>query len=162
MLLLAGALVAWTAWIFARTRLGLRLRASGEDPLAAAMAGVDVRGLRIAAVAIGGAVCGLGGVAVAFDQHQFQAGMSGGRGFIALAAVILAGWRPGRLALACLGFAALDAVQIALQDEVRSIGYAAQALPYVATLVAMWAISRRRGRGSLAGHAPAGLGQRAP
>ena len=101
-----------------------------------------------------------GGVALAYDQHQFQSGMSGGRGFIALAAVILSGWRPGRAAAACLGFAALDAGQILVQDQARAAsGYVAQMLPYVATLVALWAIARRRGAGAIAGRPPAGLGR---
>jgi len=159
--LLTAALVVATAWTLLRTRFGLRVRASGEDPVAASSVGVNVTAIRVLAVTLGGAVCGLGGVALAFDQHQFQSGMSGGRGFFALAAVILSGWRPGRLALACLAFAALDAVQIVGQDQARSAGYLMQTLPYVATLVALWAIARRRGRGAIEGRPPAGLGRSA-
>lgn len=151
--------VAATVWTLGQTRFGLRVRASGEDPVAAASVGVDVVRIRVVAVALGGAVCGLGGVALAYDQHQFQSGMSGGRGFIALAAVILSGWRPGRLAAACLAFAALDALQIVVQDQARSFGYVAQVLPYLATLVALWALARRRGRGTIEGRPPAGLGK---
>jgi simple sugar transport system permease protein len=157
--LATAALVAGTAWTMMRTRFGLRVRACGEDPTAAASVGVDVPRVRLTAVSLGGAICGLGGVALAYDQHQFQSGMSGGRGFIALAAVILSGWRPGRAALACLAFAALDAVQIVVQDQVRGTGYLAQMLPYVATLVALWAVARRRGEGAIAGRPPAGLGK---
>jgi simple sugar transport system permease protein len=153
-------LVAASGWTLYRTRLGLRLRASGEDPVAAASVGVDVPRVRLVAVSLGGAVCGLGGVALAYDQHQFQSGMSGGRGFIALAAVILSGWRPGRAAAACVAFAALDAAQILVQDQARAAsGYVAQMLPYIATLVALWAIARRRGAGAIAGRPPAGLGR---
>jgi simple sugar transport system permease protein len=152
-------LVALTVWMLARTRFGLRTRACGEDPVAAASVGVDVSRVRLLAVTLGGAMCGLGGVALAYDQHQFQSGMSGGRGFIALAAVILSGWRPGRAALACLAFAALDAVQMVVQGEARgALGYYAQVLPYGATLVALWAVSRRRGKSSV-GRPPAGLGK---
>ena len=157
--LATAVLVAASAWALMQTRFGLRVRACGEDPVAAASVGVDVSRVRLLAVALGGAICGLGGVALAFDQHQFQSGMSGGRGFIALAAVILSGWRPGRAAAACLAFAALDAVQIVMQDQARGVGYLAQMLPYVATLVALWAIARRRGEGAIAGRAPAGLGR---
>jgi simple sugar transport system permease protein len=154
------ALAAATAWSLQKTRFGLRVRACGEDPRAAASVGVDVPRVRLVAVALGSAVCGLGGVALAFDQHQFQSGMSGGRGFIALAAVILSGWRPGRAVAACLAFAALDAMQILAQDQVRAAsGYLVQVLPYVATLVALWAIARRRGEGAVEGRPPAGLGQ---
>jgi simple sugar transport system permease protein len=158
--LVTALLVAATAWTLMRTRFGLRVRACGEDPAAAASVGVDVTRVRLSAVALGGAVCGLGGVALAYDQHQFQSGMSGGRGFIALAAVILSGWRPGRAAAACLAFAALDAAQFLVQDQARATSaYFAQMLPYLATLVALWAIARRRGRGAIAGRPPAGLGK---
>jgi simple sugar transport system permease protein len=158
--LLTAALAAATAWTLYRTRFGLRVRACGEDPAAAASVGVDVRRVRVLAVCAGGAVCGLGGVALAYDQHQFQSGMSGGRGFIALAAVILSGWRPGRAVAACLAFAALDAAQILVQDQARAAsGYFAQVMPYAATLLALWAIARRRGEGAIAGRPPAGLGK---
>ena len=97
-------------------------------------------------------------MALAYDQHQFQSGMSGGRGFIALAAVILSGWRPGRAAAACVAFAALDAAQILVQHQTGTAGSVAQMLPYVATLVALWLVARRRGAGVM-GRAPAGLGR---
>ena len=157
--LATAVLVVASAWALMQTRFGLRVRACGEDPVAAASVGVDVARVRMLAVALGGAICGLGGVALAYDQHQFQSGMSGGRGFIALAAVILSGWRPGRAAAACLAFAALDAMQIVMQDQARGVGYLAQMLPYLATLVALWAIARRRGEGAIEGRAPAGLGK---
>jgi simple sugar transport system permease protein len=153
------ALVSWSAWTMAHTRFGLRVRACGEDPEAAMAAGVDVAFVRIAAVSLGGAIAGLGGVALAYDQHQFQSGMSGGRGFIALAAVILSGWRPAGTAVACVAFAALDAVQIVVQEQARAAGYAAQMLPYGATLVALAVIARKRGPGRPGGRSPAGLGK---
>jgi ABC-type uncharacterized transport system permease subunit len=160
--LATAALLAVTAWTLYRTRFGLRVRAAGEDPAAAASVGVDVPRVRLLAVTIGGAVCGLGGVALAYDQHQFQSGMSGGRGFIALAAVILSGWRPGRVVVACTAFAALDALQILVQDQARgSSAYVAQMLPYLATLAALWVLASRRGYGAIAGRPPAGLGKAA-
>jgi general nucleoside transport system permease protein len=155
--LLAVGLVAWTGWALAQTRLGLRVRASGESPTASASAGVDVKRVRLAAVSIGGAIAGLGGVALAYDQHRFQSGMSGGRGFIALAAVILSGWRPGRAAVACIAFAALDAVQILVQQQTGTAASVAPMLPYLATLFALWIVASRRGAG--AGRAPAALGR---
>ena len=158
--ILTAVLVAVTTWTLYKTRFGLRVRACGEDPAAAASVGVDVPRVRVLAVALGGAACGLGGVALAYDQHQFQSGMSGGRGFIALAAVILSGWRPGRAVAACVAFAALDAMQILVQDQARGgAAYLAQMLPYVATLVALWAIARRRGQGAIDGRPPKGLGK---
>jgi simple sugar transport system permease protein len=83
--------------------------------------------------------------------------MSGGRGFIALAAVILSGWRPVRAVLACLAFAALEALQIVLQDDARLPHEIVEMLPYGATLLALFAIGLRRG----AGRPPAGLGKHA-
>ena len=144
--LAAALLVGWTAWTLAATRLGLRVRACGEGAGAAASAGVDVGRVRLVAVSIGGAIAGLGGVALAYDQHRFQSGMSGGRGFIALAAVILAAWRPGRMALACLAFAALEAAQIVLQQPTGAVAALAPMLPYVATLGVLALVGRRRRR----------------
>jgi ABC-type uncharacterized transport system permease subunit len=135
--LLGGVLTAGSAWLLFRTRFGVHVRACGENPHAAASVGLDTAALRLGAVSLGGAVCGVGGAALAFDQHQFQSGMSGGRGFIALAAVIVSGWRPGRAVLACAVFAALDATQILLQGETRVPHDLLQAVPYVATLLAL-------------------------
>jgi simple sugar transport system permease protein len=157
--LLALALVVTTPWALAQTRFGLRVRACGEDPAAAASMGIDARWTRIAAVVLGGAVAGLGGVALAYDQHRFESGMSGGRGFIALAAVILSGWRAVPLAGACAAFAALDALQIVGQQQTRVAGYVVQVLPYAATLIALGAITARRTQGARGPSAPAALGR---
>jgi ABC-type uncharacterized transport system permease subunit len=70
--------------------------------------------------------------------------MSGGRGFIALAAVIVSRWRPGRAVLACSAFALLDALQIVLQGQSRASHDLVTALPYVATLVSLALIGQRR------------------
>ncbi len=144
-------------WMLQRTRFGLRVRACGESPWAAASAGVDVTWTRIASVSLGGAFAGLGGAALAFEQHQFQSGMSAGRGFIALAAVIVAGWRPGRAALACLVFAALDALLGAMPGQSRALHDVVSMMPYVATLFALTALSFREN----ATRPPAGLGKHA-
>jgi ABC-type uncharacterized transport system permease subunit len=159
MTLLTILLTAASAWLLFRSRFGLRVRACGEDPVAAASVGIDVVRTRVVSVTLGGAICGLGGVALAFDQHQFQSGMSGGRGYIALAAVIVAGWRPMRAVAACLVFAALDALEIVLQTETRALKDLMTMLPYVATLVALVALARRRT--STSGRAPSGLGKHA-
>lgn len=137
--LLAAAAVAVTPFFLARTPLGLRLRAAGENPEAVTAAGLDVTRVRLAALALSGAVCALGGVHLAYDQHGFESGMSNGRGFIALAAVVVAGWRPLGAAAACLVFAALEALQIVLQGSVRTslFGPLVPLLPYVATLVVL-------------------------
>ena len=151
------ALTGGTVWYMYFTRFGLRLRASGENPGAAQSVGIAVARVRILAVTIGGAICGLGGAALAYDQHQFQSGMSGGRGFIALAAVIVSGWRPARAVLACVLFAALDALQIVAQDQKYVPRDLVQMLPYVATLLALVVIASRRT--TREGAAPAGIGQ---
>ncbi|MBN9168235.1 MAG: ABC transporter permease [Myxococcales bacterium] len=155
-LLLTLAAAVLLAWSLARTRFGLRLRACGEDPSAAQAVGVDVALTRTLAVTIGGAICGLGGTALAFELHQFQAGMTGGRGFIALAAVIVAGWRPWPALGACLAFATLDALQIVLQNQTRVPPQILALLPFVATLVALAVVSRRTTGNA---RAPAGLGK---
>jgi|CZKU01.1.fsa_nt_gi ABC-type uncharacterized transport system permease subunit len=155
--LVAAALAAWSVWALVNTRFGLRVRACGESPAAATSAGVDVKRVRLAAVSLGSAIAGLGGVALAYDEHRFQSGMSGGRGFIALAAVILSGWRPGRAVAACIAFAALDAAQILIQEQTGATSSIAPMLPYAATLLALWLVSRRGAPGG-AGRPPAALG----
>ncbi len=138
-----------------RTRLGLRVRAVGEHPQAAASLGVRVARVRWTAVLLGGALAGLGGAWLAADQHQFVAGMSNGRGYIALAAVIFGGWRPLPAALAALLFGFAEAGQIALQAA--GVGFPAwlvQMAPYLLTMVALAARSQ-----SVGARPPAALGK---
>jgi len=143
-------------YLLERTRLGLRIRAVGENPTAARAAGIEVGKTRLVALAISGAIGALGGVHLAYDQHRFESGMSAGRGFIALAAVVLSGWLPGRAALACVAFALLEAMQFVLQDlgQASRAVTVVQALPYVAALVALGlGIGRRSAPGGLGKHA---------
>jgi simple sugar transport system permease protein len=87
---------------------------------------------------VSGALAGLGGAWLALDQHQFTAGMSNGRGFIALAALIFGNWTPRGAAAACLLFGAAEAVQIQLQTRGSAVPtQLVQMLPYVVTLVAL-------------------------
>ncbi|HEX2780880.1 MAG TPA: ABC transporter permease, partial [Gemmatimonadaceae bacterium] len=102
-------------WLLARTAFGLRVRAIGEHPEAAASVGVNVERTRYVAVALSGVLAALGGVYLALDQHQFTDQMTAGRGFIALAATIFGRWEPKRVAVACLLFAAAETFQIQLQ-----------------------------------------------
>jgi simple sugar transport system permease protein len=160
--ILGGLSTLGTAWLLYKTRFGLHVRACGENPHAAMSVGLRAGTLRLAAVSLGGAICGIGGAALAYDQHQFQSGMSGGRGYIALAAVIVSGWRPGRAVLACGVFAALDAGQILLQGETRVPHDLLQAIPYVATLLALVLMGRQRGlrfAGRMPHGPPAALGK---
>lgn len=138
---LALLCVIVTAFVLKRTRFGLRVRAVGENPAAVDTAGISVAGLRYGAVAICGLLCGIGGTYLAVAQSAgFLPHMTAGRGFIALAAVIFANWRPWPALGACLLFGLLDAVAIRLQGvTMPGIGLvpveAIQALPYLMTIV---------------------------
>ncbi|MBI1387940.1 MAG: ABC transporter permease [bacterium] len=111
-----------TVYLMYRTRYGLRLRACGESPSAARAQGVQVTRYRFAAVCASGALAGLGGAQLAIgDVSYFSVGMSGGRGFIALAAMICAGWRPGRAAWVCLAFGVIEALGERLQGAVPAL-----------------------------------------
>ncbi len=142
--LLAVVTAAVVIVLLARTRLGLRLRASGDGPDAARAAGVDVVRVRLVASLLSGLACGLGGAHLTFDQHRFDAGMSGGRGFLALAAAILGRQRPVPTLLACIAFAALEAGQIALQDVLHLAPELLRMSPFVLTLVLLVVLGRRR------------------
>ncbi len=138
---LAFAAVVVTAFVLKRTRFGLRIRAVGENPAAVDTAGISVAGLRYGAVVIAGLLCGLGGSYLAVSQSAgFLPHMTAGKGFIALAAVIFANWRPWQALGACLLFGLLDAIAIRLQGvALPGLGQvpvqAIQALPYLMTVI---------------------------
>ncbi len=133
--------VPLTWYLLFRTRFGLRLRAVGENPAAVDTAGISVLRLRYTAVAICGILCGLSGAYLATGlQAGFVKDMSSGRGFIALAALIFAKWRPWYALSACLLFGFLqalslrpDAVEALMQVKVP--GQFLDALPYILTVV---------------------------
>ena len=137
----ALAAVPATWWVLARTRFGLRLRAVGENPGAVDTAGVSVVRLRYAAVLIAGLLCGLAGAYLSTGQSAgFVRDMTAGKGFIALAALIFAKWRPWPALGACLLFGFLEAVAIRYQGiVVPGVGTIPvqfmQALPYILTVV---------------------------
>ena len=131
------------AWMLYRTPFGLRTRAVGEHPEAAASVGVPVDRVRYLAVALSGALASLGGVYLALDQHQFTDGMTAGRGFIALAATIFGRWDPARAALACLLFAAAETFQIQLQGAQVIPSQFVEMIPYVLTIIALAGIVGR-------------------
>ena len=124
-------------WVLMRTAFGLRVRAVGEHPEAAASVGVNVARTRYLAVAASGALAALGGVYLALDQHQFTDQMTAGRGFIALAATIFGRWEPKRVAFACLLFAAAETFQIQLQGTQLLPSQFVEMIPYVLTIVAL-------------------------
>lgn len=119
----AGNPLVWLAVLAAiavplavrRTRWGLRLRAAGDRPEALSAVGLSPLRARLAAALVGGALAGAGGAQLSLAVGGFVADMSAGRGYIALAMVILAGWRPARAALACVAVAAAEALNIHLQ-----------------------------------------------
>jgi ABC-type uncharacterized transport system permease subunit len=125
------------AFVINKTRFGLRVRAVGEHPQAAASVGVPVNRVRYAAVIASGALAALGGVYLALDQHQFTDSMTAGRGFIALAAVIFGRWDPVRAGIACMLFAAAETLQIQLQAAQIIPSQFVAMIPYVLTIVAV-------------------------
>lgn len=136
-----------------RTAIGLRVRAVGEHPDAAVSLGVSVVRTRWMAVLASGGLAGVGGAWLALENHGFVAAMSSGRGYVALAAVIMGKWRPVPAALACLFFGVVEALQIQLATSGVNIPDAlAGQLPYLLTIIALAGfIGRSR--------APAALGR---
>lgn len=138
---LALAIVPLTWWIAYRTRFGLRLRAVGENPAAVDTAGISVTKLRYQAVLIAGLLCGIAGAYLSTAQGAgFQSNMTAGKGFLALAALILGKWKPVPTLFACLLFAFADALQTRLQGvSLPGIGEVPvqliEALPYLLTVL---------------------------
>lgn len=138
---LALAIVPLTWWIAYRTRFGLRLRAVGENPAAVDTAGISVTALRYQAVLIAGVLCGVAGSYLSTAQGAgFQTNMTAGKGFLALAALILGKWKPVPTLFACLAFAFADALQTRLQGvALPGIGEVPvqliEALPYLLTVL---------------------------
>lgn len=134
-------LVPGVWWLLWRTRLGLRLRAVGENPAMVESAGVSVQRMRYLALALNGVLCGLAGAYLVLAQSaSFVPHMTAGRGFMALAALIFGKWHPLGAFAACLLFGFLDAVAIRLQGVALPVVgevpvQAVQALPYVLTVV---------------------------
>lgn len=139
----AIALVGATWWLLYRTRFGLRLRAVGENPASVDTAGVSVIRLRYTAVLITGVLCGLAGAYMATGlQAGFGREMTAGRGYIALAALIFAKWRPVQALWATMLFGFFQA--LALRPDVvqntlglKIPGSALDALPYVLTVIVL-------------------------
>jgi general nucleoside transport system permease protein len=140
------------AWVLYRTPFGLRARAVGEKPEAAATLGVAVTRLRLQGLLIAGSLASMGGAYLALDQHQFSDSMTAGRGFIALAAVIFGRWEPVRVAVACLLFAGAETLQIQLQGSQMIPSQFVEMIPYVLTIIAVAGVVGRS-------VAPAALGK---
>jgi len=137
----AAGLVPFSAWIFYRTRFGLRLRAVGENPHAVDTAGISVNGLRYQAVIISGVLCGFAGTYLSTAASSgFVRDMTAGKGYLALAALIFGKWRPWPTLWACLLFAFTDALATRLQGLILPVVGVVPvqfilALPYVLTVL---------------------------
>ena len=150
----AYLLVPAVAWLLFRTRFGLELRAAGESPSAASTMGVRVSRVRTIGTLIGGAFAGLAGASLVLAQvGTFAEKMTAGRGFIAIAIVVLGRWHPVGAALAALLFGAATALQFTFQASGSAVPYQLfLALPYLLALAVLAvAVGRRKG--------PAGLGR---
>lgn len=129
------------AWWFAYSRFGLRITAVGEDPLKAQLQGINPLKVRFASITFSGLFCGLGGALVVYAAGSYVDNITAGRGYIALAALILGRWQPLLALIACLTFGFFDALQIQLQGT-NLMGANLppelwKALPYLATLLAL-------------------------
>ena len=142
---IAFFLVPMTWWFLQYTHAGLALRAIGENPTAALAAGVPVIRIRFLATLVAGALGGLaGGVLVLSQAGTFVEGMSAGRGFIAIAIVVLGRWHPLGVGLAAFLFAATTSLQYVTQALGINVPYQLiLALPYVLTLAALAGVGGR-------------------
>jgi len=144
MVYVALLLVAGVAWLLFRTRAGLVLRAVGESPESAHALGFSVRGVRFAALLFGGACAGLAGAYLATVYTPLWAeNMTAGRGWIALALVVFATWRPVRVLVGAYLFGGVTMLQLYLQGSgVQVPSQLMSMAPYVATIVVLALISR--------------------
>jgi len=137
-------MVAVAAAVMKYTRFGLRLYAAGENPAMLDAAGASVARYRYAGVIISGVLAGAGGAYLSIAHGaQFIRDMTAGRGFIALAALILGNWKPGRALLACLFYGFMDALQIRLQETGGIPVEIIQIIPYAATVIVLMGLLGR-------------------
>ncbi len=142
--LLAFLLVPLVWYVLFKTPFGLRLRAVGENPGAADAAGIKFRRMRYTGVILSGVLAAAGGAYMAIGQSSFfTRGMSAGKGFIALAALILAKWRPVPVLLACLFFGLTEALAIQAQGWIKLPSgedipvQFIEIIPYVLTIIVL-------------------------
>jgi ABC-type uncharacterized transport system permease subunit len=159
MVYLALALVAAVWWFLYRTRAGLVVRIVGEAPQSAHAIGYPVIAIRYLTTMFGGAMAGLGGayLALAYTPLWVE-NMTAGRGWIALALVVFAAWRPGRVLLGAWLFGGVSVLQLFAQGiGIKVPSELLSSLPYIATIVVLVAISRNPK--TLRLNAPVSLGQ---
>ena len=137
--------VPLVAWILYRTPYGLAIRMVGENPAAVEGQGIDVVRLRTGAVVAGSALMGVAGAFLTLSAfNAFYFNMVNGRGWICVALVVFAGWRPGKALAGAMLFAFFDALQLRLQQQAGGIPYQLYLMaPYVLSIVALIAVARR-------------------
>lgn len=152
-------LLPLVALFLSRTRAGLGLQVCGENPRLADTSGIQVVGVRLLATVFGGAMAGAAGAWLSLaDTPSWVDGMTAGRGWIAIAMVIFAGWSPWRLLLGAWLFGGMVAVQFRVQAFGGDVPvYLLKMLPYLFTLLVLFLASRGRLRMSFG--APAALGR---
>ncbi|WP_308916011.1 ABC transporter permease [Jannaschia sp. LMIT008] len=142
---LALATALLLAWGLARTPLGLAIRMTGENPHAVEAQGLDPIAIRIGAVVAGSALMGVGGAFLTMAAfNSFFPEMVQGRGWICIALVVFASWRPGKALLGALLFAFFDAYQLRLQTAVEGVPYQVFLMaPYLLSIAALILVARR-------------------
>ena len=159
MVYLAFALTLTATYVLGQTRLGLKLRAVGENPSAAAANGLPVRSIRCAAIVFGGFMAGIGGAYLSIAYTALWAeGLVAGRGWIAVALVVFGSWMPPRVMFGAYTFGGISLLELSLQSHgVRIPSQLLSASPYLATIVLLALISRDRRKIRLS--RPLALGQ---
>lgn len=131
-------LIFLSGFILFKTKFGLRLRSVGENPIAAESLGIKVREYKLFGIMISGFLSALAGIWLASNQNSYSDGMIAGRGYIALAAMIIGKWKPVNIFFACLIFSAFEALEISLQISGTNIpSQLIQMLPYLITILVL-------------------------
>ena len=153
------AVIAAVWWVLKSTRVGLILRAVGENHDAAHALGYKVQRIRLAAIMFGGAAAGMGGAYVSLVRvPQWTDGITSGAGWIALAIVVFASWKPWRVLIGAYLFGGITVLQLNLQAAGSSIPVEYLSMsPYLITILVLVIMSSGKGRAAL--NAPAALGQ---
>lgn len=137
-ILFSFILLPLSQFILYKTRFGLRLRTAGENPEAGDSLGIKIRAYKLYGVLISGVLSSLAGMWLASSQNSFSDGMVAGRGFIAIAAMIIGRWKPLNIFYACLMFATLESLEITLQIAGSGIpSQLVQILPYFITILVL-------------------------
>jgi len=132
------ALIFISGFVLFKTKFGLRLRSAGENPWAAESLGVNVRKYKVYGIMISGFLSALAGMWLASNQNSYSDSMIAGRGYIALAAMIIGKWKPVNIFFACLMFSAFEALEISLQVSGTDIpAQLIQMLPYLITVLVL-------------------------